>query len=148
MNGTKSSHNIFKVISGIYLITLFVLLFVAHRRINNVDYSRYNNTTPLVKLFNFNWANKKYWWLYYLEILSNLFVFVPFPVAVAVLFNKLSKFKIFIVVLITPVIVELLQLILRVGVFDIDDIILNAAGGVAGIIIYYNFIRKMCLPAD
>lgn len=148
MSDTKYRHNIFKVSSGIYLIALFLLLFVAHRRMDNIDYSRFNNTTPLVKLFNFNWANKKYWWLYYLEILSNVFVFIPFPVAIAVLFKRLSKLKLVTVVLVTPVIVELLQLTMKVGVFDVDDIILNAAGGLGGIVLYYKLIKGKYLPAN
>ena len=68
---------------------------------------------------------------------ANLLVFMPMGVYLPYYFkNKLSLKQCFIILFGMVFSVEILQLILRKGLFDIDDIILNVLGGMIGYLIF------------
>ena len=76
---------------------------------------------------------------------ANLLVFMPMGVYLPYYFkNKLSLKKCFLILIGMVFSVEILQLILRKGTFDIDDIILNVLGGMIGYLIFKSeFIQKI-----
>lgn len=62
-------------------------------------------------------------------LLGNLLVFVPVGLIVSLLFRKLrAGWKMLLIGMATSLLIEALQLILAVRVFDVDDIVLNALG--------------------
>lgn len=68
---------------------------------------------------------------------ANLLVFMPMGEYLPYYFkNKLSLKKCFLILIGMAFSVEILQLILRNGTFDIDDIILNVLGGMIGYLIF------------
>ena len=68
---------------------------------------------------------------------ANLLVFMPMGVYLPYYFkNKLSFKKCFLILIGMVFSVEILQLILRKGTFDIDDVILNVLGGIIGYLIF------------
>lgn len=70
------------------------------------------------------------------EIILNVIIFVPLGVYAGVLFKRWSfKSRIFFILLIA-FLIEVLQYILRVGAFDITDVITNSSGGLIGLIIF------------
>ena len=83
------------------------------------------------------------WTLFRLNVLGNVFVFIPFGVFLPALFEKCQK-------LITVIwfsfelsfLVELIQLVTKVGSFDVDDLLLNTIGGMLGYFVYKIFIRR------
>lgn len=69
---------------------------------------------------------------------GNLLGFVPMGIFLPLLFKRLRSFvAVVIVVFAISLAYEIIQLCTGLGVFDIDDLILNTAGGVIGFIIHF-----------
>ena len=72
-----------------------------------------------------------------INVLGNLFAFMPYGLLLPLIFNKMNKFINFLLTMvIIVVIIELLQFITMSGSCDIDDLILNVLGSS---IIYFIF---------
>jgi glycopeptide antibiotics resistance protein len=77
----------------------------------------------------------------YENIGGNLLGFVPLGIFLPLLFWRLRNiFRTTLAVLLISLMFETTQLLTGLGAFDIDDLILNAAGGLLGYI-FYAFIR-------
>jgi glycopeptide antibiotics resistance protein len=74
----------------------------------------------------------------YKNIGGNIIGFLPLGIILPLLFPLLRKFGFLAgTVFLLSLLFELTQLVAGIGVFDVDDLILNTAGGVAGFILYY-----------
>ncbi|WP_078552199.1 VanZ family protein [Bacillus alkalicellulosilyticus] len=74
--------------------------------------------------------------------LGNVLIFIPLGVFLAIIFNKLNTMsKVVVCTLMISFSIEFLQFTLRVGQFDIDDIILNTLGSVIGYLIVNAIIK-------
>ena len=80
-----------------------------------------------------------------INILGNLFAFMPCALFIPILFKKINKYyKFLIILIISVVIIEILQFITMSGSCDIDDLILNITGAtVAYYILKIKFINKI-----
>ncbi len=77
-----------------------------------------------------------------LYALANLVLFIPFGVLVPKVFHSVNAFwKIILVALLTSVCIEIIQYILACGYSQVEDVIMNVAGGVIGYLII-KFIEK------
>ena len=76
------------------------------------------------------------------NILGNIAVFVPYGVYLQTFLKDKSLKKSFLIAAVTSLSVEILQFVLAVGAADVDDIILNTFGAIAGILIY-KLLRKL-----
>lgn len=77
-----------------------------------------------------------------LNIFGNVAVFIPFGFAVPLLYPGLrGGLWVPLLTLGSSLIIETLQLLLRVGCFDVDDLLLNTLGGCIGYLIFYLFLR-------
>ena len=77
------------------------------------------------------------WRLFLWNVVGNVCVFVPFGVFLPALFAKCQKF--FSVLLFTMELsfaVEIVQLVTKIGSFDVDDLLLNTLGGILGYFLY------------
>ncbi len=73
-----------------------------------------------------------------LNLMGNIVAFIPFGMLLPALFQKCRNF--FLTVLFSmefSLCVEVIQLVCKVGIMDVDDIILNTAGGIIGYILYW-----------
>lgn len=71
------------------------------------------------------------------NLVGNVVGFLPFGVILPVLKRNMRSFwKILLLSFEFSAMIEVTQLITRVGSFDVDDIILNTAGGVLGYILF------------
>ena len=71
------------------------------------------------------------------NLLGNIFVFMPLGFLMPMIGYSYRKFyKILIISFLVSLNIEVLQLIFRVGIFDVDDLILNTLGGVIGYILF------------
>ncbi|SHN27575.1 VanZ family protein [Gracilibacillus kekensis] len=147
------------------LISSFLLIF---ERIivrisdyfNGIEGNRYHTTisedTSLVESFWYNANlvpfNNTYHYLtgsdyfslvvIFNNIIGNILVFLPLGLLLPLLFQTYRKFsKLLVTVTVLTVLVEVMQISLRIGQFDVDDIILNVVGGVIG----YLFFRVMLI---
>ncbi len=131
-----------------YLLLLGYVLFYGafFGRTEHADY-RYNLTL-------FQEINRYYgigkrsgsWSLFMMNVIGNVCVFIPLGMFLPKLFRRCRNlFLTGFVSLEVSLCVELVQLVTRVGSFDVDDILLNTLGGVCGFILYagYQFIKKL-----
>lgn len=73
-----------------------------------------------------------------LNVVMNVAAFAPFGFFLPIISPKNKKFlNVFLLSLELTLTIELLQLLFRVGIFDVDDIVMNTLGGAAGYGIYY-----------
>lgn len=71
------------------------------------------------------------------NILGNILLFVPFTLLLPICFAKGRTFKESIIyTFLLSLLVELYQFIFKVGILDIDDVILNVLGGAIGYMLY------------
>ena len=80
-----------------------------------------------------------------INILGNLFAFMPCALFIPILFKKVNKYyKFLIILVISVVLIEILQFITMSGSCDIDDLILNIVGAtIAYYILKIKFINKL-----
>ena len=73
----------------------------------------------------------------FLNILGNVICFMPFGFLVPMAKKKqASLWEIGGYAFLTSLVIELSQLVLKIGVFDVDDLLLNTLGGVLGYCLY------------
>ncbi len=114
----------------IYILSLVALLFFGsanrgyeYRSVNLVPFKTielYLTTTALsgtVKLLN---------------LVGNVLIFVPLGFYLSVFSHRLHLLVRLVILLAVPVTVEILQYIFKTGASDVDDVILNFAGGLLG----------------
>ena len=108
------------------------------------EYKRYTvkqgwkhaNLTPFVtiRLFSSNRVSSEY---SYKNIGGNIIGFIPLGVLLPVLFPFLRKcWRLTLIVFCLSLSFETFQLLTGVGVFDVDDLILNTTGGLIGYVFY------------
>ena len=76
-------------------------------------------------------------WPVFLNIGGNILAFVPFGYFLPSLStHKLKFFQVFLLTFQLSIGIELIQLLSKVGSFDVDDMILNTSGGIVGYILF------------
>ena len=77
------------------------------------------------------------WNLFWLNVMGNVCVFVPFGAFLPALFAKCQKLVLVLLFSLEfSLAVELVQLVTKVGSFDVDDLLLNTIGGMLGYWVY------------
>ncbi len=122
-----------------YLLLLGYLLFCSSHfgRVGNDEY-RYNLTfLQEIGRFYSVGVNTGNWHLFVLNVVGNIVVFIPVGLFLPKLITRCKN--LFLTALLTLELsfcVEMIQLVTKVGSFDVDDLVLNTLGGVCGFIIY------------
>ena len=80
------------------------------------------------------------------NLFGNILIFMPFGFFISMASRSSSFFKALFNSVGLSLCVEVLQLVTRVGSFDVDDILLNTIGGILGYIVFVicNLIRRKC----
>lgn len=77
------------------------------------------------------------WNLFWLNVIGNICVFIPLGAFLPKLFTRCRNFILVTVLSLEfSLIVEVIQLVARVGSFDVDDLLLNTIGGIFGYLLY------------
>ena len=103
------------------------------------------NTTPLYTIRNYlrvivDRTNDSVFVHCLINLLGNIFLFIPIGFLIPKLWRKLRNFfKFFFICLLMILAVELIQLFALLGCCDVDDVILNMTGLTAGYIIWAIF---------
>lgn len=109
----------------IYILSLFYLV-----TFQDVNYG-VSNYTPFKEMFRYNFGTN----LFYKNVFGNILLFVPLGFYVGYYTKTKNIFLAFIIVVLSSSTIEFTQL--NIGrTFDIDDIILNALGGILGYLLY------------
>lgn len=73
-----------------------------------------------------------------LNVVMNVAAFAPFGFFLPIISPKNRKFlNILLLSGELTLAIELLQLLFKVGIFDVDDLVMNTLGGVLGYVVYY-----------
>ncbi len=121
----------------LYLVfVIYVVLFKTNLNIIfNANTHRSVQLVPFYTIKSFYYAYVNGYigaYYFYANILGNILIFIPFSFALYMILNAtLSALVSFIFICM----IELTQWILKIGVFDIDDIILNMTGIILGLIV-------------
>lgn len=102
------------------------------------------NFVPFATLRYFYLIRKRYSYIVAKNILGNIIGFIPLGVLLPVLFVRLRHVgKTILVVFLISLGFETIQLVFNLGVFDVDDLLLNTAGGEIGYLLYVISKRLM-----
>ena len=132
----EDKNKISKFSMSIVFIYYVILLF------NMVIFARYDsvygyNFIPFKSIYGALKSGNLYFMI--INILGNLLVFMPLEYFIINLF-KVKKFSLnFMLSFVLILIIEILQFVFKVGVFDIDDILLSVFGMMIFFVIYNKF---------
>jgi glycopeptide antibiotics resistance protein len=74
-----------------------------------------------------------------LNLIGNVIAFMPFGYFVPALFRRAGHgLTVGLVSFLVSLLIECTQLICKVGSFDVDDLLLNTAGGILGYLVYWS----------
>jgi len=130
MKNDLKTNKLTSVLFVIYLIVLFwILLFKFGVQFSYME----RRSVNLIPFNEFFIANGK---LDLSEIILNIVIFVPLGIYAGILFRRWTWKNQFLFFFLTSLMFETLQFIMRIGAFDITDIITNTSGGLIGLLIY------------
>lgn len=119
----------------IYIGVLVYFLFLSERYGRTAGSGEYRyNLKPLkeIRRFLVNWRILGIESVF-VNLAGNILAFVPFGYILPIISPKNRNFlHIFLLSLELTLTVEVMQLLLKVGSFDVDDILLNTLGGILG----------------
>ena len=127
----------FKLPIVLYLVILFYAVFLTPARLErglHFGAVKYN----LIPLVNKNYTvTKKHSFdnlsnTSYIDLLGNIFLFLPFPLLLKRTFSKLQKEFILLIPILFSVFIELTQYLTGLGFADVDDVIMNLLGTIIG----------------
>ena len=77
-----------------------------------------------------------------IEVINNMLLFVPFT---ALLYSLWPRFwRVFVVTILLSISIEVTQLVLRAGVCQLDDVLNNGVGGLAGLVLAAARHKMLC----
>ena len=139
MNAKKSKYALWggRVLFLIYVAGLCYFLFFAENygRVFGQENYRYN-LVPFKEIERF-WTYRRELGIHsFYNLVGNVFIFMPAGFFIPLLWENKKGFLFTVCVTFQmSLLVEALQLVLRVGSFDVDDLLLNTLGGVLGYIL-------------
>lgn len=137
-----------RVLFFIYLLVLIYFLFFSDKYGRTVGTGEYRyNLVPFNEISRYILHSDMFTSEQLLvNIMGNIGAFLPFGFFVPITLEGYNSFlKVTFLSLVFSACVESIQLITRVGSFDVDDIILNTVGGAVGYILYYVFSKIFSL---
>lgn len=136
---------VMKLLFIIYMCVLVYVVFFAEAMGRTPHDGYVYNLTPLKEIKRFMkyiWDNDALGRAARLNIFGNIIAFIPFGIYLPYTSeSKLGFISTFLYTFSLSLTIELVQLITKVGSCDVDDIILNALGGVIGYILWYIYTK-------
>lgn len=143
---TKPRKRILTILYVLYLCLLFYFLFFSEgfgRTGISVEY-RYNlvlfREIKRFYLYRYILGNRAF----FINVFGNVIAFMPMGFLQPLLSDRQRR-KILVVLncFIVSLLVETIQLVFKIGCFDVDDLFLNTLGGLFGLMIYFVFQKWM-----
>lgn len=124
----------------VYMLVLVYFLLLSDGFGRTVRRDEYHfNLIPFVEIIRF--VKYREYLGYYnvmINLLGNVIAFIPFGALIRWVIDKSVRwYHVMGYTFLFSLSVELLQLVAKVGSFDVDDLILNTFGGVVGFFVYY-----------
>ncbi|NLJ91188.1 MAG: VanZ family protein [Clostridiales bacterium] len=125
-----------------YIAILTYFLFFSERYGRDTGLSNYRYNLTLFKELSRFITYRKQLGLesFIVNIFGNILAFTPFGILLPVVSPDNRKFiNVGLLTLQFSFTIELLQLIFKVGIFDVDDLFMNTLGGILGYLIFKGF---------
>ena len=126
-----------RIIFYIYILLLSYFLFFRERNGRDLITHEYN-----LQLFKeirrfIRYRNQIGLEGFVVNIFGNILAFMPYGFMLPLLNKAYRKFYLITILsILFSLVIETAQLLLRVGVFDVDDILMNSIGGILGYVIF------------
>lgn len=125
-------------VSFAYFSLLVYIVFFAPARRQITE--RYINIKPVRNTINgflkIDRYNNPDTYILYYNLFGNIALFIPFPFVFISVFRRYHPRSIMLSAFLISLSIEILQYFFRVGVADIDDILLNTSGALIGFILH------------
>lgn len=146
VNKTKVWRTFGKILFVLYVAFLIYFLFLAewYGRTATSESYRYNlELFREIKRF-LTYREQLGLFVVLANLVGNIIIFVPYGFFISMASKSRGLFKTFAYSMGLSLCVEVIQLLTRVGSFDVDDIFLNTLGGVLGYVafVFCNNIRR------
>ena len=129
----------------IYMAAAIYILFVSEKFGRTTTQNFRYNLTPFVEIKRFaGLLGTRHTFKAALNLAGNIAVLMPmaFYIAFKLESKRMLIFKVTFECFVFSVLIELIQLTFKIGIFDIDDIILNTFGGLIAVVIIKIYYRK------
>lgn len=130
----------------IYLIiTLYLMLFSEGMGRTTVSEDYRYNLVLFKEIFRFiRYSDSLGFWAVMINVLGNIICFIPFGFFLPIYYSKLrSLLLVVILAFCFSLFIEVIQLLLKVGCFDVDDLLLNTIGGFLGYFIFFIYQKSI-----
>ena len=139
----KIEKTVFRILFAIYILLMIYFLFFAELTGRSHGATYHYNLILFKEIKRFIvYRHQIGMWSVLLNLVGNVLIFLPFGMIVPFLSKNYKKF--WIVTLLTfdmSLLVELIQLMTKVGSCDVDDLLLNTIGGMLGFACYAIAVR-------
>ena len=125
------------IVFYIYILLLSYFLFFSERYGRDLVTQQYNlQLFKEIKRF-IKYREQIGWEGFIVNIFGNVIAFMPYGFLLPLLNRAYRKFYIIAILsIIFSLLIEAAQLLLKVGVFDVDDILMNSLGGILGYLVF------------
>ncbi|MCQ2509798.1 MAG: VanZ family protein [Lachnospiraceae bacterium] len=140
----RSWRRIGGILLVLYLVLLVYFLLFSKSFGRNPGFSAYRyNLIPFREIHRFYTYWKKVGFISaFLNLVGNLAGFIPLGILVPAVCRPMRRWTRTVKLgFVLTVILEVLQLVMKAGIFDVDDILLNTAGTLVGYLIFRIFSR-------
>ncbi|WP_185147894.1 VanZ family protein [Peribacillus simplex] len=139
-----------KYVNVLFLSYIFMLAIVSFWGISISQTRLYGNIgdvshnivpfhTIETYIFNFQHYNFDTW---FYNTFGTILAFIPLGILLPLVFVNLKNITLIVLSLVVSLIIETIQYVTLLGVFDVDDILLNTFGSVLGFLIFTLIIKK------
>lgn len=132
--------NVGWILFYLYIMLLAYFLFFSEEFGRNIKSEEYRYNLEFFKEIKryIHYRQRVGFINFIINIFGNVIAFLPFGFMLPLLSVKCRKFLyVTFLSLIFSLSIELVQLALKVGIFDVDDVLMNTAGGMLGGLIFF-----------
>lgn len=137
-NNRKYIRFVSVVVFLVYMVILIYFVFLSDGFSRDTGYTEYRyNLVPFLEIKRFMTSSSLSLSVIATNMAGNVVAFVPFGTLFRWVRNKkIGWLKTTCITFLFSLLIETVQLVTRVGVFDVDDLMLNTLGGLIGYIVY------------
>lgn len=118
----------------IYMLDMIYFLFFSENMGRSIGLEYRYNLEPLQEIKRFiQLMNGEWKWYAIFNLIGNVVCFIPFGALLPVIIPSCrTMIRTVILTMMFTFLIESVQLVFKIGIFDVDDIILNTLGGILG----------------
>jgi len=127
------------IVFGFYLILLFAILFRTAHQIRSINIIPFRSIVSFMTgsdFINGTESNEILRAFAFSNIVGNIVIFIPMGIYITLLTCNSKIVKTVLCVFLFSLAVEMVQFVFKLGIGDIDDVILNVLGGFIGAVLY------------